>query len=186
MKKKFLAAKLPYKILKHKKIYKGRSVELALDRVRLPNGKVIDREIIYHPGSAVMIPLLNKDTIVMIRQFRYSTASFIWEFPAGTASPGELPLSCARRELEEETGYKARRWKKLLSFYPTPGVSTEIMHLYLAWDLKKTQAHLEEDEILETKTFRISEIGRMIRTGQIIDGKTILGFLRYRFPGDRY
>lgn len=152
-------------------------MELAVDRVRLPNGKLIEREIIHHPGAAVIIPMLDKNTMVMIRQFRYAAGDFIWEFPAGTCSPGEPPLTCARRELEEETGYKARRWKKLIMFYPTPGVSTEIMHLYLAWDLRETQAHLEEDEILETKTFRISEISRMIRAGQIIDGKTILGFL---------
>lgn len=176
MKTRKWPSKSPYKILKSQPIYRGRAVQLAVDRVELPNGTVMSREIIHHPGAAVMIPLLDKNTILLIRQFRYSAARFIWEFPAGTASPGEAPLRCARRELEEETGYKARSWKKLLTFYPTPGVSTEVMHLYLAWNLKKTQAHPEEDEILELKTFRVTEIDRMIRAGQIIDGKTILGF----------
>ena len=174
------ARKALYKILKHRDVYKGRAVKLAVDRVRMPNGKELEREIIYHPGSAVMIPLLDKNTMLLIRQFRYSTGKFIWEFPAGTADPGEPPLSCARRELEEETGYRARRWKKLLTFYPTPGVSNEVMHLFVARDLIKTQTRLEEDEILETQSFRLSEVARMVRTGAIIDGKTILGFLQFQ------
>ena len=168
-----------FKVLKHRRIYRGRAVDLSVDLMRLPNGKVIEREIFYHPGSAVIIPRLNRDTLILIRQFRYSTGGYILEFPAGTMAVGEAPLHCARRELEEETGFRAKNFCKLLAFYPTPGVSTELMHLYLATGLRKTETRLEDDEVLTTKAFKIREIESMIRSRRIIDGKTILGFLQF-------
>lgn len=171
--------KTRFRRIGHRTIYKGRAVELAVDRVRFPDGREIEREIMYHPGSAVMIPLLSRESLILIRQFRYSCGGFIWEFPAGTIAPGESPLHCARRELEEETGYVAGTFRKLMSFYPTPGVSTELMHLYLASGLKRTQSHLEEDELLKVHVFDIHEVEAMIRSGRIKDGKTILGFLYF-------
>lgn len=155
-------------------------MDLAVDLLRLPNGKIIEREIFHHPGSAVIIPKLGPDALLLIRQYRYSAGGFIWEFPAGTLKRGESPLHCARRELEEETGFVARSFRKLLTFYPTPGVSTEIMQLYLAERLCPTQSRLEEDEILETRVFRIREVEKMIESGKILDGKTILGFLHWK------
>ncbi len=172
--------KFSFKVTKHKSIFRGRAVNLAVDTLRFPGGKLIEREIIYHPGSAVMIPILNRDSLILIRQFRYSIGKFIWEFPAGTMEPGEKPLSCAKRELEEEIGYRARLFRKLATFYPTPGVSTEVMHLYLATGLTKTKSSLEDDELLSVKVWRIRDIDRMIRSGKIRDGKTILGFLQLR------
>ena len=174
------AARPLFRVLRHRSIYKGRAVNLAVDRVRLPNGSEIEREILYHPGAAVMIPQLGRNALILIRQFRYSAGDFIWEFPAGTLAPGETPLACARRELEEETGYSAKHFRRLLAFYPTPGVSTEVMHLYLATGLHKTKQRLEEDEILRTRIFKIREVGRLIESGRIRDGKTILGFLQYK------
>jgi ADP-ribose pyrophosphatase len=169
-----------FRVLRHRPVYRGRAVELAVDRVRLPNGKIIEREIIFHPGSAVMIPLLGPDKVILIRQFRYSTGGFIWEFPAGTACPGEEAALCAGRELEEEIGYRAGSLRRLLTFYPTPGVSNEIMHLFLAQKLVRTRRKLEEDEILQSRAFSRRQIGSMIRRGKIIDGKTILGFLIWK------
>lgn len=176
--------KSSFKVLKHRSVYRGRAVDLAVDLLRLPNGRVLEREIFHHPGSAVIIPMLDSRSLVLIRQFRYSVGGYLWEFPAGTNAKGESPLCCARRELEEETGFVAGKFRKLLSFFPTPGVSTEIMHLYLATGLRRTKSHLEEDEILRAKVFRIPEIDRMIASGKIKDGKTILGFFQFKkiFP----
>lgn len=172
--------KRSFRVLRHRPVYRGRAVELAVDRVRLPNGKVIEREIIFHPGSAVMIPLLGPDKVILIRQFRYSTGGFLWEFPAGTACPGEEASLCARRELEEEIGYRAGSLRRLLTFYPTPGVSNEIMNLFLAEKLVRTKCQREEDEILQSRVFTKRQVGNMIRDGKIIDGKTILGFLIWK------
>lgn len=165
-----------FEVLKHRDIYRGRAVHLAVDRVRLPNGHELEREIIYHPGSAVMVPISGPNKIVLIRQFRYSTGGFIWEFPAGTVDRGESPFACAKRELIEETGYSARIWKKLRTFYPTPGVSTELMHLYLAEGLTPSAARPEFDEFIETRFFSMREISKMIKTGKVKDGKTILAY----------
>ncbi len=178
MRKKY-SKKSRFKILRRRSVYQGRAVNLSVDRLRLPNGQVIEREILHHTGSAVIIPMLDSRSLILIRQFRYSVGGYIWEFPAGTNSSRESPLQCAKRELEEETGFTAKKFRKLLTFYPTPGVSTEIMHLYLATELTRTQSKLEEDEILHAKIFRIPEIDRMIKSGKITDGKTILGFLQF-------
>lgn len=169
-----------FQLLRHRPVYRGRAVDLAVDRVRLPNGRILEREIIVHPGSAVMIPVLDSGKIILIRQFRYSTGGYLWEFPAGTACPGEKPAVCAGRELEEEIGYRARSLKCLLSFYPTPGVSNEIMHLFLTEKLVRTRARREEDEILQARSFLPGRVEEMIRNGRIIDGKTILGFLLWK------
>jgi len=166
----------PYSVLKHKEIYNGRALNLSMDRVKLPDGHVIDREIIYHNGSAVMIPVLAPDCLILIRQFRYSAGGYIWEFPAGSVDEGETPLACAKRELVEEIGYSAKTWKRLRTFYPTPGVSTEVMHLFLAKNLKEAVAKPEFDEFIEVRKFRLNEVERMIKTGTINDGKTILAF----------
>ncbi|HNV87130.1 MAG TPA: NUDIX hydrolase [Candidatus Omnitrophota bacterium] len=173
----------PYKVLRHKRIYAGRAVNLSVDRVRLPDGNVIDREIILHGGSAVMIPVAGRGRLILIRQFRYCAGGYIWEFPAGTIDRGETPLACAKRELIEEIGYSAARWRKLRTFYPTPGVSTEVMHLFLATELEKSVANPEFDELISARTFRLKEIERMIRNGKINDGKTILAFYELRQSG---
>jgi ADP-ribose pyrophosphatase len=164
-----------FKILKHRSLYRGRAVNLAVDRLRLPNGAVLEREILYHPGSSVIIPRLGKDSFLLVRQFRYAVRNWLWEFPAGTLEPGETPLHCARRELEEETGYRAHSFRPIACFYPSPGVSNERMHLYLATRLRKTRPSPEEDELLEVRTFRFAELKRMARSGRIRDGKTLLG-----------
>jgi len=162
------------KIIGHREVYRGRAVHLAVDRLRMPYGQVIEREIIDHPGSAVMIPMISLKKIALIRQFRYSTGGCIWEFPAGTIDAGETPLGCAKRELVEEIGYRAREWTKVRSFFPTPGVSNEIMHLYLARKLEKAVAKPEFDEMIEVEFFSFREIKRMLADGKIRDGKTIL------------
>lgn len=175
------------KIIGHREVYRGRAVHLAVDRLRMPDGQVIEREIIDHPGSAVMIPMISLKRIALIRQFRYSTGGNIWEFPAGTIDTGETPLACAKRELVEEIGYSAREWIKIRSFFPTPGVSNEMMHLYLARKLEKTVAKPEFDEMIEVKFFSAVEIKDMLADGKIRDGKTILAIyeLQAKFEIER-
>lgn len=168
--------KKAFRILARKTIYRGRAIKLSVDKIKLKAHGVCQREIIEHAGSSVMIPELRPGIFLLVRQFRYAASGYIWEFPAGTISKGETPLACARRELEEETGYRAGKLIKLMDFYPSPGVSNEIMHLYLARGLRKTQSALEEDEFLEVHSFSGRQIGRMIESGAIRDAKTILGF----------
>ncbi len=139
------------------------------------------RELLKHPGAVVLIPVLPDKRLVLIRQLRVATGKWIWEFPAGTLEKGESPHRCADRELQEETRWKPGRLKKVLEFYPTPGISTEIMHLYVADRLMRVGAVARDpDEEIKVQNFNLSQVERMIRRGIIIDGKTILGFLFYR------
>jgi ADP-ribose pyrophosphatase len=154
-------------------------VHLAVDEIQLGNKRRIEREIIYHPGSVVMIPRLDRDHLILVRQFRYSCRRFILEFPAGTLHRNETPRHCAKRELIEEVGYRPTRLRELLSFYPTPGVTTEFMHLFLAEGLVPAEPELDEDELLEPRVLSLREIQKQIESGKIIDAKTILGFLYF-------
>lgn len=149
--------------------------------IETASGQRYERELIRHPGAVVIIPRLPDGRIILVHQLRVATGQTLWEFPAGTLEKGEPPLRCAQRELQEETGWSASRLQKLIYFYPTPGISTEVMHLYLADRLKKKGGQdLDDDEELEVGIFSPAQLERMIRGGKIIDGKTILGFLYAR------
>lgn len=170
--------KQPYSVLSRKWLYRGKRVSFALDKIKVPGkNKSYTREVIFHPQVAVIIPRLKKGSLVLIRQLRYGIAKYLWEFPAGTCDGKESPLNCARRELVEETHFRAKRFKKLLSFYPTPGVSTEYMHLYLATELVPQKGIPDEDEVIEVKQFSPGQISKMIRSGKIQDAKTLVAFL---------
>ena len=142
----------------------------------MPSGKLLSRQIIEHPGAVVILPRVRKDRYLLIRQFRFAAGDWLWEFPAGGIEPGETKQRSAQRELQEETGFGARKLKKLFSFYPTPGISGEIMHLYLASNLYPKTAEQDEDEEIEVGEFNLREMGRMIRSGKIVDGKTIMAY----------
>jgi len=170
-------AKLPYKILNRKWLYKGKRLSFSLDQIKVPGmHKSYVREIIFHPEVAVIVPRLKNGKLVLIRQLRYGVAKYLWEFPAGTCDGKESPLNCARRELIEETHYKARKFRKLISFYPTPGVSTEFMHVFLATDLKPHVGVPDEDEVIEVKEFSPKQVLQMVRSGKILDAKTLVAF----------
>jgi ADP-ribose pyrophosphatase len=141
----------------------------------------VKRELLLHPGAVVMIPILPDGRLVLIRQLRVATGKWIWELPAGCLEKGESTARCADRELQEEIEWKPGRLKKILEFYPTPGISTEKMFLYVADRLKKVKGVARDlDEELKVHSFSVAEVDRMIRRGLIIDGKTILGFLFFQ------
>jgi ADP-ribose pyrophosphatase len=161
-------------------VYKGRAVRLRLDRVRLPTGRETSREIIEHPGSVGILPLLAGNRVLLIREYRHAVGKTIWEIPAGTMEPGETPRECALRELEEETGYRTRSLTPFFDCYPAPGYSMELMHVFLARGLTSAEQKTEEDEIISVKPVTSEKAFRMIKSGQIWDAKTIcaLSYLR--------
>lgn len=169
----------PYRILESRSIYRGRIVELVKDKFThrdLP-GKTLSRVTLVHPGAVVILPFVDRSRILLLRQFRYAAKGELWEIPAGTLERGENPLFCARRELEEETGFRAKKWKRLTSFYCAPGISDEKMTLYRAEGLVPGRKNLDHDEILVHKTFSLKEAARMARSGAIRDGKTLAALL---------
>jgi len=145
-----------------------------------PDGFEIRRAIVQHGGSAVMLPFDKKKRVLLVRQYRLPARRFLWELPAGRLDPGETPLKAARRELQEETGYRAKTWKKLVSFYPSPGFLSERMTVFTATDLTPGEAHNMDDERIEMRWFSRREVEAMIGDGRIADGKTIIGLLLWR------
>jgi ADP-ribose pyrophosphatase len=150
--------------------------EVAVD----PDGFQIHRSIIRHPGSAVMMPVDADGRILLVHQYRLPAEQKLWELPAGRIDEGESDLEAAKRELQEETGYQADRWVKLSSYWPSPGYVAEKMNLFLALDLHEGPQNLMEDERIEMRWFDGDEVGRMIRSGEILDGKTLTGYFLWR------
>ena len=154
-------------------VYRGRVVEVRKVRLRMPDGAVVDRDLVHHNGAAVILPVLADGRIVLIRNYRFAVDGFLYEVPAGTLENGEDPLDCARRELTEETGYRAGKLEKLGSFAASPGVSDEIMHAYLATELSDGTQELELHEEIHVEVIAPEQVRRMLADGTIRDGKTI-------------
>lgn len=171
--------RLPYKILKSRQIYKGSIVEFVKDDFVLHavKNKVITRVLLRHPGAVVILPFVDKNHIILLKQFRYAAQGDLWEIPAGTIEKGEKPLVCAKREIQEETGMKAARWKFLTQFYLAPGISNEIMFLFAASNLKLGKKNLDHDEFIEHEIVSIAKATQMISDGRIRDAKTIASIL---------
>ncbi|OGW80591.1 MAG: hypothetical protein A2Z83_06620 [Omnitrophica bacterium GWA2_52_8] len=167
---------MKYRVLRKKTIFSKGPIHLVDCDIRMPSGKKLSRQILEHAGAVVILPRIAPSRYLLIRQFRFAAGTWIWEFPAGGIEKGEGLVRSANRELMEETGYRAGRWKRLIHFYPTPGISAEIMYLYLAEDLHPQKAAGDEDEEIEVHSFTLKEIGNMVRQGKIIDAKTILGY----------
>jgi ADP-ribose pyrophosphatase len=149
------------------------SEEEAVDKV----GFRINRNVVRHPGSAVMMPVDANNRVLLVRQYRLPADRYLWELPAGKIDEGENALQAAKRELIEETGLRAKKWKKLALFYPSPGYVGETMTIYLATELTQGAAQPMEDERIETKWFSKKELRELIRTNKITDAKTMIGFL---------
>jgi len=159
-------------------VHRGRLVEFRLASRRLPNSRVAALEIVRHPGAVLVVPFADRGRLVLIRQYRPVVGRYLWEFPAGTLKPGERPLRCARRELEEEIGCVAAEWNRLGVLYPGPGYTTELIHLFAARGLVKTACRREEDEVMTARVFTRAEVATMARNGKIVDAKTLAALVR--------
>ncbi|HTG72586.1 MAG TPA: NUDIX hydrolase [Terriglobia bacterium] len=166
------------KILSQELAFKGKHVQVRLDRIIDNAGNTSTLEIVVHPGAVCVVPLLDNGDVVLVRQYRHATGTRLLEICAGGLKPGEDPLEAARRELEEETGYLAGKLVERARFWTTPGFTTEFMYLYEATDLVKTQTNPDEDEIIDVEIATPEDSLRMIDDGRIQDAKSILGLLR--------
>jgi ADP-ribose pyrophosphatase len=147
------------------------------DEATDPSGFHIKRSIIRHPGSAVVMPVDDQSRVLLVRQFRLPANRYMWEIPAGKIDDGENAFQAAQRELGEETGLTAKSWKEMVTYYPSPGFVEEKMTIFLATDLTQGQAHNMDDERIDCRWFTREELQTGIASGEIQDGKTIIGFL---------
>ncbi len=189
--KKTKAAKLPLEIsteraqiLTSETVFDGPLFRVLRDRLVEPGGKEGVRDVIRHNGSVVILAVDNSKSkkdplIVMEKQYRHAANRFMWELPAGKIETGEDPLAGARRELEEETGFRAKRWKPMVEYWASPGFLGESMKVYLAEGLSAGTAHPEDDEKIETRLVKLSGLLKMIDRGAIVDGKTLACILLY-------
>lgn len=160
-----------------REIFRGRTVRLDVDRVRLPNGKEMDFELIHHVGAAAVVPVTEDGEVLLLRQYRYATGGYLLEVPAGKLDPGETPETCAARELTEETGFRPAKLESLGWMWTTPGFADKIW-LYLATGLEPAQQELEDDEVLSIERLPFTEAADKAARGEIHDGKTICALLR--------
>ncbi len=158
------------------KRYKGKVFNVSTRKVKLPNGCLVNLEIVEHPGAALVIPFLNKDNVMILKQFRPVINSYIYELPAGTIEKGETPLSCAKREIIEEIGYSASRFTKLGEIFPVPGYSTEKIIIFKAENLKEKKVSPEAEEIIHAFTAAKADIRSLFKKRKIVDAKTISAF----------
>jgi len=168
-------------ILNRREVYNGKIVSLYVDTIRREPGESAIREVVRHPGGVAAIPVLDDDRIVLIRQFRYPTGKYIWEIPAGKLDDGLTPRDTIARELEEEIGYAAETLTEMCSFYSSPGFCDEVIHLFIARGLVPCARRPEPGEYITPEARSLDECLRMIASGEIMDGKSILGILRFHF-----
>ncbi|MCJ7451586.1 MAG: NUDIX hydrolase [Steroidobacteraceae bacterium] len=163
---------------KVRNVFKGRVLTVNLETVKLPNGRVAELEIAHHPGGAAVVALDAAGRVCLLRQFRHAAGGWIVEIPAGKLDGGEPPLDCGRRELAEEAGVTARRWDRLGEFLSSPGVLTEVIHVFLARELEVAEPAPEEHEVLEIQWVTLEKALKMAATGDgLRDGKTLIGLL---------
>jgi 8-oxo-dGTP pyrophosphatase MutT (NUDIX family) len=161
-------------------VFRGRVITVNVETVRLPNGHVAELEIIHHPGGAAIVAIDDSRRVCLIRQYRHAAGGWIWELPAGKLEPREPPLETARRELSEEAGTSAQNWQSLGIYVSSPGVFTEIVHLYLAQGLDFVKMAHEAAELIEVHWVDLEDACTRALHGDINDGKTALGLLRAR------
>ena len=171
---------LKEKIISSENIYKGKILKLRKDEVLLPNNKHSKREIVELQNAAAVLAINKNGKIIFVKQYRCPYEEILLEIPAGKVNTGEEPLSCAKRELLEETGAKAKSIKLLAETYPSPGCLKERLFLYLAEELEYSKQHLDEDEFLEVYEFTLEEAISLIKKGEIKDAKTINALLLYK------
>lgn len=165
-----------------RRVYTGRVISLDVDMVRFPNGTMGELEMIRHSGASAVVPFLSgpggpDPEVLLIRQYRYATDGYVYEIPAGRLDPDERPEACALRELREETGYSASEIVALTTIFTTPGFTDERIHLFIASGLTRGEASPESDELLDLAPMPLARALRMIESGEIQDGKTIVALL---------
>ena len=159
-------------------VFAGRIVEVGIERVRLPNGRQCELEIIRHPGGAATVAVDDHDRVCLVRQFRHAAGDWLWELPAGRLDPGESPRDAAARELGEETGVRATCWQVLGRVFSSPGVFTEVVHLFLARELEVASSARQPDEVIEPQWIAFERALEMASAGEIVDAKSIIGLFR--------
>ena len=159
-------------------VFSGRVIKVNVETVRLPNGHVIDLEIIHHPGGAAVVALDAQQRVCLLRQFRHAAGGWIWELPAGKLEPDEPPLLTAQRELVEEAGREASEWQSLGAYVSSPGVFTETVHLFMARGLRPAKMAHEAAELIEIHWIAMTEACQRALSGELVDGKTVVGLLR--------
>jgi len=168
------------KVNKTTMLHQGRTFRLIQENVTLANGATTDLDIIRHPGAAAVVAMFPDNSLLMLEQYRHAVGRFIWEIPAGTLDIEESGIRCAKREIIEETGYRAESWTELGSITPLPGYSDERIHLFLACDLSPAAQDLDFDEVLAVHKIPFDEALKMIRDGSIQDAKTICALFLVR------
>jgi len=158
--------------------FAGRIIRVSVDEVVLPNGTHTELEVVHHPGGAAVVAVDGAQRVCLLRQYRYVAQDWLWELPAGKLEPGEPPLATAQRELAEEAGVSARAWSSLGSYLSSPGVFSEVLHLFLASELDTVGAAPERDEVFEVHWVALAAACERALAGDIRDGKTALGLLR--------
>jgi ADP-ribose pyrophosphatase len=172
-------AKGQAKILKSRMVFRGKVFGVRRDEVLEPGRLRATREVITHPGSVVVLPVFADGRILMIRQYRHATRQYLWELVAGRIDEGETVKEAAARELREETGYRAKRFREFLDVFPTPGFLEERMHILLAEGLTEGDAEPEADEKIISRSYEMDELKQMMKKGRLRDGKSIAGILYY-------
>lgn len=170
---------MAWRVIDSKEVHTARYFSLREDRVEMPDGRVVTRDVVVHPGAVVVIGLTADGRIPFVRQYRHAAGEDMLELVAGTLEPGEDPAETAHRELQEEAGYKAARMTKLAEFYTAPGFCSELMHLYLAEDLEPSKLPADDDEEIEVELLTPEEAMNAARTGLLRDAKSLAGVLLY-------
>lgn len=165
------------KLLSSKMVFEGRIINLRVDTVTFPNGRTGQREVVEYAGAVAIVPVNEKGELLLVRQYRYAVGKTLLEIPAGKLEPGEDPETSAGRELLEETGCEAQELTKLISFYSTPGFTTEELHLFMATGLTAKEQSLDEDEFIDVVPVPFPQALKMIWTGEICDAKSVAGIL---------
>ncbi|MFI3166993.1 MAG: NUDIX hydrolase [Bacillota bacterium] len=161
------------------KLYDGKIIKLFCDEIYLPNGEEAKREFVTHTGGVTILPIDDDNNVYFVRQFRYPYKAELLELPAGKKEAGEDPCECGMRELSEEIGATAKIFTPLAQMYPSPGYTNEVIHIYLAKGLSFSDLHLDEDEFLNVEKYPLETAIEMVMNGEIKDGKTIIGILKY-------
>lgn len=171
---------MPLKLISSEELISTPIFRVTMDHAVDPDGFEIRRAIVRHNGSAVMMPVDPKGRVLLVKQYRLPARRYLWELSAGRIDPGETPLKAARRELVEETGYRAKKWTKLVKFYPSPGFVEEAMTIFVAQELTAGTATPMDDERIECAWFTLKQMSEMIEKGDIQDAKTIIGYSMWK------